>query len=104
MHVALDSLAMPTEEKPKQPEKKEIKVSEIPMTVPDPTPSIYSNYAAVNATQWDVRFHFAEVMVIGDKPKVELRTTVVMNPGHAKAFADVLQKYLGDREKAEKGK
>jgi hypothetical protein len=69
---------------------KELKVADIPFHVPTPVPSVYCNQAIITGTNWDIRFGFAEIVVLGDKAVSELRTTVVMSHAHAKVFAEVV--------------
>jgi hypothetical protein len=76
-------------------------VTNLPVVNPDSVKPVYCNNATTTIAPWDVRLIFSEVVTTG-QPGVanhELRASVSMNPGHAKALIDALRQTIEAYEK-----
>jgi hypothetical protein len=81
---------MPTN---KKPDRANVQVKELESA--GGTFSLYSNRTQVVTGPWDIRFQFGEIVGNdGDSLLMVKHGSIVMSPGHAKAFLEVFQDTL----------
>ena len=71
---------------------KVINAANLPVENPNHIDSVYSNNAYTMFTPWDIRLLFTEIVPLTNgTASAIMRGSIVMNPGHAKAFLATLE-------------